>query len=320
MIPSVRSRLWASAFAFALGFGIANYGVIMVVRPDQWVWLGVAAVLMLTGAVGVLVSDSRRRLSMWAVVGVELLVLFTLLPLLWVVALAIDPGGSTLWPGQLSWDAFSDAAGSAELRRAAATSALVALLATVVSVPLAAGAAYALVRRRVRGRRPVYVLVLAVLLAPTVVFTVPVFDQLLAWDLLGERLVLAVPMLLLTLPLATWLCVGLLGQVPWSLADALRADGGTRRQLLRRFALPMVVPPGLAVIAAVVFVVACQDLVLGLGLTGDDAPLTATLLRHGDQLGTSVVAAAGVLWMLPGLLLVLVFPRRVTALLGRSYR
>ncbi len=49
MTPSVRSRLWASGIAFVLGFAVANYGIIRVSRPDQWIWLGLAVVLMLTG-------------------------------------------------------------------------------------------------------------------------------------------------------------------------------------------------------------------------------------------------------------------------------
>ena len=53
MTPSVRSRLWASATSFALGFGIGNYGVLMIARPDQWLWIAVAVVLMTSPACGV---------------------------------------------------------------------------------------------------------------------------------------------------------------------------------------------------------------------------------------------------------------------------
>ena len=67
LVPSVRSRLWASGISFVLGFALANYGILMVVRPDQFLWLGAAAVLMLTGAAGILFADTSRAVSFWAV-------------------------------------------------------------------------------------------------------------------------------------------------------------------------------------------------------------------------------------------------------------
>ena len=61
MSPTVRSRLAASATAFLLGFVLANYGILRVVGPDRALWLALAVVLMLTGAVGVIISRSMVR-------------------------------------------------------------------------------------------------------------------------------------------------------------------------------------------------------------------------------------------------------------------
>jgi multiple sugar transport system permease protein len=324
--PSVRSRLAASVVAFALGFGIANYGVLAVDAPDRWVWVAVAVVLMLTGAIGVLLADTPRPVSFWAVLGLELLVVFTLVPLLWTFTVATAPAGVTprdLWPKDLSWTAFERAIHSATLRDAAATSLLVGALATAIALPLAAAAAYALVHLRVRGRRLVYGLVVGSLLMPVIALAGPFAGQLIDLDLDGSRLALVVPTLVLTLPLATWLSVTLFRDVPWGLLDAVRADGATRVQVLRRFAVPQLAP-GLAVVALLVFVAACNDFVIGAGLAADDGriPLPATLLlatgRVDDR--SSVIAAAGLLWLVLPLALILAFPRRVNHLLGRSYR
>ena len=83
MIPSVRSRLWASGVSFALGFGLANYGVLMVVRPDQWLWLAAALVLMLNGAIGILFADTGRAGSVWRRVGLAIFADFDPVPRLW---------------------------------------------------------------------------------------------------------------------------------------------------------------------------------------------------------------------------------------------
>jgi multiple sugar transport system permease protein len=324
--PSVRSRLWASGVAFVLGFGVANYGIIRVARPDLWIWVGLAVVLIVTSAAGILYADTRRALSIWSLIGIELFAAFTLVPVLWTFTVATAPDGTTpgsAWPQDISWDAFDSALHSDLLQDAAITSALVAGIATAVAMPLAIAAAYALVRLPVRGRRMAYGLVAAALLVPLVALAGPITDQVVALDRYGARLALVPPTLAITLPLATWLCVTVLRDVPWSLGDAVRADGANRRQSFVRFAVPNILP-GIFVATLLVFVAACNDFVLGAALSADDTSRTlpATLMLATGQLETSssAVAAAGLLWLAPVVLLLLVFPRRITQLLGRSYR
>ena len=326
MTPSVRSRLWASAVSFTLGFVAANYGILMIAQPDRWLWIIVAVLLMLTGAAGVIFADTRRAISFWVILGIEMFAVFTIVPLLWTFTVATTPEGftaRTLWPQDLTWAAFDGALSSEVLRDAAGTSLLVASLATLIAMPLAVAAAYALVHLSVRGGRLVYGLVVAAMLMPVLALTGPLADQLLAFDVYGSRLALVIPSLVVTLPLATWLCVTVLRDVPWQLLDAVRADGATRIQMLRRFAVPQL-GPGVAVVALLVFVAACNDFAIGAGLSpgSPSLPLPATLLVVTDQIDGSsqAVAAAGLLWLLLPLALLLALPRRINHLLGRSYR
>jgi len=323
--PSIRSRFFASATAFLLGFGVANYGILRVPGRDRWLWFAVAIVLMLTGAVGVLMADSRRRVSMWAVVGLEMLVVFTFLPLLWMFTLATSAESAatqSIVPIDVQWSVFRDVLGNDAIRQAAATSALVSLVATIVSMLLAVPAAYALARRQVWGGRAVYFFVLAVLLAPLVAIAGPFGDQLRMFGVFGSRYVLVVPTLMLTLPLALWLSVTLMRELPWTLRDSARADGATRVQSFRAFGLPMVVP-ALLVISLITFIAACNDAVIGATLTAGDESRTlpATLLLASEQFGqpSAVVAATGLLWLVPALLVLLALPRRTIRLLGRTY-
>jgi ABC-type glycerol-3-phosphate transport system permease component len=326
MTPSVRSRLMASGVAFALGFGLANYGVLRIARPDLWLWILVAALLMATGVVGVLLADTTRAISFWAILGLEVFAVFTLVPLLWTFTVATAPSGvtpQTLWPQDVSWSALDGALHSDILRRAAGTSVLVAALATLIAMPLAIPAAYAFVRLPVKGRRIAYGFVLVALLMPLVALAGPFAGQLIAFDLYGSRLALVVPALAVTLPLAIWLSVTVFRDVPWSLGDAVRADGATRAQQLRLFAAPHLLP-GLGVATLLVFVAGCNDFVLGSAMAPDaqTLPLPATLLLASGQVDDSsaAIAAAGLLWILPAVVLLLLFPRRINQLLGRSYR
>ena len=326
MTSSVRSRLWGSGVSFGFGFVVANYGLLMIPRPDQWIWFVGAGTLMLTGALGVLFADSGSRFSVWAILGFQLLIAFTLIPFAWVVSLALTPAGTrsrSLWPPNGTMDNVAAVLDSAPFRHAALNSLIVAGSSTLIAVVLAAFAAYAIVHSSFRGRRLVYGLILGALLIPLVTLAGPMADQALAFGLYDTKRSLTVCYLALTLPLALWLLVSLFSRVPWSLRDAARADGASWFQRLRRVYLP-VVGPGLFVVTLIVFLVACNDLVLGLalGATGTSLPVPATIASFGEEFDnvTAATAAAGLLWFLPVLLFVLVFQRRIVWLLGRPNR
>ncbi|WP_311211075.1 MULTISPECIES: hypothetical protein [unclassified Aeromicrobium] len=322
MRPTVRSRLWAAGTAFVSGFVIANVGILLITGADRWLWLATAVVLMITGAVGVLVADTGRRLSLWAVLGFELFVVATLAPLWWAFAVALTPADTTadsLLPADPRWSVFGDVLGAGVLRDAALTSVAAATAATAVAMLLAVPAAYALTRRRVRGGRVVVVSFVAVLLAPLVALAGPWSVTAADLGVLGSRWSVAPVLLLVALPLAVWLSIPVLRDAPWSLRDSIRSDGATRRQELRAFVMP-VLAPDLLVVAALVWVVAAQDAVLGaaLGPTDDSRTLPATLLLGSVE--PSQAAAIGLLWLLPVLALVAIAPRRVRRLIGRDHR
>lgn len=322
MRPTVRSRLWAAGTAFVLGFVIANVGILAIAGADRWIWLGVAVVLMLTGAVGVLVADTGRRLSLWAVLGFELAAVATVLPLWWTLAVALTPPdlvATSMLPQEPRWSVLGDVLGAGPLRDAALTSILTASVATVVAMVLAVPAAYALTRRRVRGARAVRVGAVAVLLLPLVALAGPWSDTAALLDLAGSRWLLAPALLTVALPLALWLALPVLRDAPWSLRDSIRSDGASRAQELRAFAVPVLLPD-LLVVGALVWVVAAQDAVLGaaLGPTDDSRTLPATLLVGSVE--PEQAAAVGVLWLLPVLVLLAVAPRRVRRLIGREPR
>ena len=320
--PSIRSRLAASVVAFLLGFAMANVGLIVVPRPDTWLWLAAAIVLMVTGVVGVLVADTRRDVSLWAVLGVELLTLFTLAPLLWVLSTATVAEGSrrtTLWPGDATWSAFGEVWDAGPVRTAMGTSLLVAGLATVVAMLVAAPAAHALMHRDAPGRRWWYVAFVAALVLPTFVLGAPAAAQLLALDLATSRLAMAVPTLAVALPIAVWLTVRVLRRAPWSLYDAVRADGASVGQRLRHFAVPHLALD-LGLVTILVFFWTSADVALGAAMapTDDQRTLPATRRALGaDPESSRLVAAAGLWWLLPLVLVATVFSRRLVSLLGR---
>jgi multiple sugar transport system permease protein len=327
MSPTVRSRLAASATAFLLGFVLANYGILRVIGPDRSLWLACAIVLMVTGAVGVIISDSPRRVSVWSVVGFELMIAFTLMPVLWMFTIAASPDLGTptgMLPQRLDWSAFSEALGDGVLRGALLNSLLVSSVATFLSLLLAIPAAYALIRERSRLTSRIYLGVVTLILAPVIVLQGAIAEQLRVFGVMGFRLAAVIPMLLLTLPLATWLCVSVLRDVPWTLRDAIRVEGASTGDEFRRFVVP-IIGPGILVAAFMTFVVALNDLAVGAVMLSSQSSrlLPATMIfASGDAGGSgdSAVMALALLLLLPSLAVLLAVPRKILLLLGRTYR
>ena len=313
----IRSRLAASVVAFLIGFAVSNVGLLMVPRPDTWLWLAAGIVMMLTGVVGVLFADTRRNLSIWSLLGVEVFVCFTLAPLLWVFRSATAAPGvrpNTLWPSEIDWSAFSEVWSDGVVRTSMGTTLVVAGLATVIAVALALPAAYVMVRRS-RGRWW-YLLFLVAFLMPVFVLAAPATAQLQAFGLSTSRLAMAVPTLAVTLPIAVWVSVRVVRRAPWSLHDALQVDGASMLQRIRHFFVPYLAVDVL-LLGIIVFFWAAGDYALGAGMapTQDQRPLSATLLTLDDS---RLVAAAGLWVLLPLLVLTTVFSRRVVSLVGRS--
>lgn len=327
MSPTIRSRLAAAATAFLLGFVLANYGILRVVGPDRWLWLTLAIVLMVTGAIGVIISDSPRRVSVWSVVGLELMIVFTLTPLLWMFSLAVTPGLETptsMLPQRVEWSAFGEALGDADLRGALLNSLLVSFVATLISLVVAVPAAHALIRQRGKLASRIYLGVVSLILAPLIVFQGAIAEQLRVFGLIGWPLAAVIPMLLLTLPLATWLCVSVLRDVPWTLRDAIRVDGASTGDEFRRFVVP-IIGPGLLVAAFITFVVALNDFAVGAVMMSSQSSrlLPATMIIASGESGGSgdpAVMALALLLLLPWLAVLLAVPRKILLLLGRTYR
>lgn len=326
MSPTVRSRLIASGVAFVFGFALANYGILRVAGPDRWLWSAFAVVLMITGAVGVIISDSPRRLSVWAIVGFELMVMFTLVPLLWTFTVATAPDLVTptaVLPQQVDWSVFGDVWGDATYWDALKVSLLVGIVSTVLSLLIGLPAAQVIVRNRVRGSRHLYLLVVSILLAPAVVVQGAIADQLRVLGLISIRVAPVLPVLVLTVPLTIWLGVAALQNVPWTLRDAIRVEGGGWREELRSFAIP-IIGPNVLLIGAMVLIIAVNDVAAGAVMTSTESsrllPATMLLVTGDLTYPSGRVASMGLLLLIPALVVLFVAPRRILHLVGRTYR
>ena len=210
-----------------------------------------------------------------------LAVAFALYPVLWVVTLALSPGGTPSaralpWPEVVSLDNFRavalqrDAAGRWLFGLQLFNSVSVAVATAVTSVALATPAAYAIARMRFVGDRAGMRVLLATQMFPGVATAVPLYVILDALGLLDTRAGLVLVYATTALPFAMFQLRGAFEAIPRELEEAAMVDGATRWQAFIKVVLPAA-RPAIAVTALFAFMSAWNEFILA-----------ATFLSHED--------------------------------------
>jgi multiple sugar transport system permease protein len=253
------------------------------------------------------------------------LALWTLVPLYWLLFLSLtlrpallgDPTPLVPVPptaANFAW-LLETGEGQAELvRRGFANSLLIAMLVTILSLAVAAPAAYAVSRRRFRGTSALLFAVLVGRAYPPVALAVPFFWLYARHGLLGTRHGLVAAYVGATVPLAVWLLVSVFAGLPPSVLAAARVDGNTPWQVFRRVAMPLA-RPGIVAVGVISFVGCWNEFALAQFLAAGSpaqtfppavAPLLAAMPNE--------LAAASVVGIVPAVALVVAFRRFLNVL------
>lgn len=174
-----------------------------------------------------------------------------------------------------------------------------ALLTLVIAVP----AAYAFARYRFRGRHLLLLFTFLPRLIPGLGLMVPLYRLAVAVGALDSRLTLIVVFTGTILPLAVWLLVGFIQQIPRDIEEAGNVDGTSFFQRIRYIVLPLAVP-ALFTIGVLAFREAWNEFDLVLALTRSTAartlPYELFLITTGTGLANNPGQAAfAMLTLLP---------------------
>ncbi len=129
-----------------------------------------------------------------------------------------------------------------EFFRALGSSALVSVVAAVVTVGLAAPAGWAYSRHRGRGLAASALLLLGARMFPPVVITIPLYPVVQRLGLADHAATLVVLYTAFYVSLATWLIKSFVDEIPVEVEEAARIDGCGTRDVLLRVTLPLVAP------------------------------------------------------------------------------
>lgn len=266
-------------------------------------------------------SRRRRRASGGWRTGVQavLIAAWCLLPVYWLVAASFRPFNevfaTTPFPADATWDDYRTAFRPLALLGPALLHSLgLSAGVTGVVLLLSVTGGYAVTRFRFRGAGVLRGALLAGTLMPAVTIVTPLFAVMhdIGWSNTFQAIF--VPDVALALPLAVFVLGTALQELPWELEDAALTDGCSRAQAFVRVMLP-IMAPAIVTVALLTFIATWNEYLVALLLSTPDTVLvTVVVANFATQItGTAATMAAGVVAMLPPLLLTVAFQRRITA-------
>jgi multiple sugar transport system permease protein len=265
--------------------------------------------------------SSRRKTVLWAVGGV-LIVLYTMLPVAWIVSLSFKQGddinNQRFLPSEWTLDNYRTVFDTSLFTSALRNSIGISFIATTISVVLATFAAYAIARLEFKGKKAVLSTALAIAMFPTIALVGPLFDMWRSLGIYDTWIGLIIPYMSFTLPLSIWVLSAFFREIPWEMEQAAQVDGATSWQAFRKVIVPLAAP-GVFTAAILTFFFAWNDFVFGISLTATDQarPVPAALAFFtGEtffQQPTAAISAAAVIVTIPVIALVLVFQRKIVA-------
>jgi multiple sugar transport system permease protein len=256
------------------------------------------------------------------VAGPVLIVVWTAVPLLWLLSLSLKGGDhindGRFWPSSPTWHNYRTVFRTDLFTSALRNSIGISIVATVLSVVLATLAAYAIARLDFPGKKVILSVALAIAMFPTISLVGPLFDIWRAVGLYDTWLGLVIPYLSFTLPLSIWTLSAFFREIPWEMEQAAQVDGATAWQAFRKVIVPLAAP-GVFTAAILTFFFAWNDFVFGISLTSTERarpiPAALSFFVGSDPFNrpASLLAAGAVVSTIPIIVIVLIFQRKIVA-------
>lgn len=239
-------------------------------------------------------------------------------PFLYMVATALTeyaytlPYPPRLIPADPTLQNFVDAWTTNDFSRYTRNSVMVAG-STVVSILVVSSLmAYAFARIEFPGREPLFRLLILTMMLPSMLALIPTFLVMRDLHLLNSRLGLVIVYTSTALAFNTFLLRAFFRGIPRELDDAVRVDGGGHWHIYRHVMLPLS-RPALATVGIFSFLGAWDEFLMALVLITDadkrTLPIAIAQFHGMHATNYSLVFAASIIALIPGLLLFAFFQR-----------
>ncbi|MGM0824328.1 MAG: carbohydrate ABC transporter permease [Pseudomonadota bacterium] len=253
--------------------------------------------------------NARSRLRSRLLLGFYLVLM--ILPIYWLLNMSLQTnseilGSMTMWPENLTFDNYIGIFTNSSWYMGYVNSIAYVLMNMLITICVALPAAYAFSRYSFIGDKHLFFWLLTNLMAPPAVFLLPYFQLYYSVGLFDTHIAVALAHCLFNIPLAIWILEGFMSSVPKEIDETAYIDGYSFPRFFVKIFIPMI-RSGIGVTLFFLFMFSWVELLLARTLTSTDAQpigmiMTRTSTASGIDWGT--LAAAGVLTILPGILVV----------------
>ncbi len=220
----------------------------------------------------------------------------------------------TWWPEAATMENYVRAFSDQPLLHYLKNSVIVASSATVLSLIVAAFAAYAIARLNLKRRELILTCIVGSSMFPLVTLLVPIFETMRALGWLNTYSALILPYVVLNLPVCTLVLVSFFEGIPRDLQNAAMIDGCTRLCALWHVVVPLAAP-GVLTAGILAFVNAWDEFLLALSLNSSaevrTLPVGITLYQGEFTFPWPIISAALIVAIVPIAILIAVFQERV---------
>ncbi len=260
-------------------------------------------------------QSASRGLSLPKVKGnVVVLVLyltFLMLPIYWLINMSLKTNTEilnvfSLWPQDLTFDNYLTILTDSSWYMGYVNSMIYVVMNMVISLAVALPAAYAFSRYSFMGDKHLFFWLLTNRMAPPAVFALPFFQLYSSVGLFDTHIAVALAHCLFNVPLAVWILEGFMRGVPKEIDETAYIDGYSFPRFFIKIFIPLIAS-GIGIAAFFCFMFSWVELLLSRTLTSVNAKsIAATMTRTASASGLDwgVLAAAGVLTIIPGALVI----------------
>lgn len=262
------------------------------------------------------------------IAGLAMVLLWCLFPFLWMAMTSLRTGADALTDpnilrGPFNLDNYRQVV-DLGFHFALRNSLVVAALTTLICIPVASLAGYALARLPLAGKFLILSVTLVATLFPPVALVNPLYQMYLRIDewtgisLLNSYAGMVIPYVALTLPLAVFILTTFFAGIPKEIEESAKVDGATPFQAFWRVVVPLAAP-GVGAAAILTFVYATNEFLLAFSFAPRDLNVQTvpvfigTFQRVGYENPIGQVMAASVLVSIPLIAFALILQRRIVA-------
>ncbi|WP_211536188.1 carbohydrate ABC transporter permease [Marinomonas vulgaris] len=243
--------------------------------------------------------------------GLVFYVVLLLLPIYWLVNMSFKTNteilsGLSFFPADFTLENYAKIFSDSTWYMGYLNSILYVSMNMVISLLVALPAAYAFSRYKFIGDKHMFFWLLSNRMAPPAVFLLPFFQLYSSVGLFDTHIAVALAHCIFTVPLAVWILEGFMSGVPREIDETAYIDGYSFPKFFVRIFIPLI-RSGIGVTAFFCFMFSWVELLLARTLTSVDAkPIAAIMTRTVSASGMDwgLLAAAGVLTILPGMLVI----------------